>query len=480
MTIRYLRLLLPGLLLPGLLCCLGMTPLTAQDGPSPKAGTPPAPTPRWRPVYHYTPLENWTNDPNGLLYLNGEYLLYNQYNPFDYKWGHMSWGHAVSRDLIHWKHLSVAIPEIMGRDTTLRFSGSAVWDRNNSSGFCTSPKGCLVAIYTADQPRLKRESQFIAYSNDGGLTFANYDKNPVIDLHMRDFRDPNVIWLEKEKEWLMTVALPPEHKVRFYGSHNLRDWELLSEFGGDQGDTRKIWECPSLTPLPVDGSPSDIKWLLMVSSGNPDAATGMQYFVGDFDGKTFTNSYPAYNKQFVDYGSTYYAAIPWNNLPPGQLSHGRLLEKEDQKVTDGEMALDVKVIANQGSKGNADRAGGNAYWIKAELAIGSAAEAGFRIARKKDAAGNVLTQTIIGYDAASHQLYIRGDKINQHMPLEPVDGVLRLQILLDKSSLEVFADEGEKVLTTMIYPPDGADGLSLFAAGGDIVVKDLKLWNLAQ
>jgi levanase/fructan beta-fructosidase len=134
----------------------------AQDA----AQAPPAPTPQWRPVYHYTPHRNWTNDPNGLIYLNGEYLLYNQYNPFDYKWGHMSWGHAVSKDLVDWKELPVAIPEIMGTDTTLRFSGSAVWDRNNSSGFCTSPKGCLVAIYTADQPALKRESQFIAYSND--------------------------------------------------------------------------------------------------------------------------------------------------------------------------------------------------------------------------------------------------------------------------------------------------------------------------
>jgi fructan beta-fructosidase len=536
MQIRYLHALLLGSL-----CCCGAVLFPAQDV---RAQRPtPVPTPQWRPLYHYTPLKNWTNDPNGLIYLNGEYLLYNQYNPFDYKWGHMSWGHAVSKDLVHWNHLAVAIPEIMGTDTTLRFSGSAVWDKNNSSGFCTSSKGCLVAIYTADQPLLKRESQFLAYSNDGGLTFTNYDKNPVIDLHMRDFRDPNVIWLPGGRspnggQWLMTVALPREHKVRFYGSHDLKNWELLSEFGGDQGDTRKIWECPSLTPLPVDGDTSRMKWLLMVSSGNPDAATGMQYLVGDFDGKTFTNSYPADNKQFVDYGSTYYAAIPWNNLPPGQhmmlgwltptatvtypwtgqmsiprdislrttadgiklfqapasvisrslerLSRGRVVEKKDLHLTDKEMDLGSEAGASGGAPsgraggGNAG-SGGNAYWIKAELKVGATGETGFRIARKKDASGKVSSETSIVYDATSHQLVVEGEnKTNQHMTLRAPDGVLRLQILFDKSSLEIFADDGEKVLTTMLYPDAGADGLSLFASGAGVWVKDLKIWNLAE
>lgn len=499
----------------------------------PAAAFAQTPTPQWRPVYHYTPLKNWTNDPNGLIYLHGEYLLYNQYNPFDYKWGHMSWGHAVSKDLVHWDHLPVAIPEIMGKDTTLRFSGSAVWDENNSSGFCASSKGCLVAIYTADQPALKRESQFIAYSNDGGRSFTNYDKNPVIDLHKRDFRDPNVIWLKREGEWLMTVALPNEHKVRFYGSHDLRNWTLLSEFGGNQGDTRKIWECPSLTPLPVDGDTANLKWLLMVSSGNPDAATGMQYFVGDFDGKTFTNSNPASDKMFVDYGSTYYAAIPWNNLPPGQhmmlgwlvptsvgtypwtgqmsiprdlslkmtpqgirlfqapaavisgalehLSHGRRFGKDDFRLTDKEIDLNGAVGAHHGKdgivNGGEDALGGNAYWIKTAIQVGTTGEAGFGLARKKDAAGNVVSGAVITYDAASHQLSVTG---GHHMTLQAPNGVLQLEILLDKSSLEIFADDGEKVLTTMIYPDAGADGLSLFAKGGEIWVKELKIWNLAK
>jgi levanase/fructan beta-fructosidase len=511
----------------------------------------PSPTPQWRPVYHYTPHKNWTNDPNGLIWLNGEYLLYNQYNPFDYKWGHMSWGHAVSKDLVDWKELPVAIPEIMGTDTTLRFSGSAVWDKNNSSGFCTSPKGCLVAIYTADQPALKKESQFIAYSNDGGLSYTNYAGNPVIDLHMKDFRDPNVIRMEKDQRWLMTVALPNEHKVRFYGSHDLKSWDLLSEFGGDQGDTRNIWECPSLTPLPVDGDSSRIKWLLMVSSGNPDAQTGMQYFIGDFDGKTFTNNNPADVRMFVDYGSTFYAAIPWNNLPPGQhmmlgwlvqgatptypwtgqmsiprdlslrttadgirlfqepaemisrkldrLSHGRVTRRKDMAI--GDAGVDL---------GAAAHLSGNTFWIRADVRVGDAGAGGsgaagsggmgaggsgrtgvgFRIASQKDAAGNVVDGTIVGYDAASHRLYIDKtqsggqpngyDSLVHYIPVQPVNGVLTLEILVDNSSLEVFAGNGARVYTTMIYPGPGADGLSLFAKGGDFRVRDLAIWNLGQ
>lgn len=487
----------------------------------PQATPPPSPTPQWRPVYHYTPHRNWTNDPNGLIYLNGEYLLYNQYNPFDYKWGHMSWGHAVSKDLVDWKELPVAIPEIMGTDTTLRFSGSAVWDKHNSSGFCTSPKGCLVAIYTADQPAIRRESQFIAYSNDGGMSFVNYAGNPVIDLHMRDFRDPNVIWVEKDRRWLMTVAMPREHKVRFYGSQDLKSWDLLSEFGGDQGDTRRIWECPSLTPLPVDGDPSRIKWLLMVSSGNPDAQTGMQYFIGDFDGETFTNNNAADLRLFVDYGNTFYAGIPWNNLPPGQhLLTGWLVpgstptypwtgqmsiprELSLRTTADGvrlfqEPAEMIRAALGRFSQGRVTRrkdfavgdAGvdlgaaahlsGNAYWVKISLDVGSAGAVEFHIADK----------TIVGYDAASHRLYIdksqsggranEYDSIVHYMPVELVNGELHLEILVDNSSLEIFAGDGARVYTTMIYPGPGADGLSLFARGGDFRVRELTIWNLGK
>ncbi len=271
------------------------------------------PTPQWRPVYHFTPDKNWTNDPNGLIYLNGVYHLYNQQNPFENKWGHMSWGHATSTDLIHWKHLPIAMPETIDKDTTWRFSGCAVWDKNNTSGFCKNG-GCFVAVYTADQPNLKKESQFIAYSNDGGMTYTNYDKNPVIDLQKKDFRDPNVTWNKKTKQWTMVVSLPSEHKVRFYGSADLKNWNLLSEFG-PAGFINAGWECPFLIELPLDGKAGHQKWVLVNSAAGRERGTYMQYFVGDFDGKVFKNDNPPETVLTLDYGDSFYAAIPWNNLP---------------------------------------------------------------------------------------------------------------------------------------------------------------------
>ena len=277
------------------------------------------PTPQWRPLYHFTPLKNWTNDPNGLIYINGVYNLYNQQNPFENKWGHMSWGHATSTDLIHWKHLPIAIPEgINGDDTVWRFSGSAVLDKNNTSGWCKNTN-CIVAIYTADQPHIHKESQFVAYSNNNGMTFTNYKKNPVIDLNKRDFRDPNVFWYEPGKFWLMTVVLPAEHKAQFYRSTNLKDWKLLSEFG-PQGYTGAYWECPFLIQLPVEDTDNK-KWVLVTSAAGGERGVFEQYFVGDFDGKEFSNSNPPDKILTLDYGDTYYAAIPWNNLPDNKKTY---------------------------------------------------------------------------------------------------------------------------------------------------------------
>ncbi len=500
-----------------MLSCLFAMPLFAQDGQQE--------TPQWRPVYHFTPEKNWTNDPNGLIYLNGVYHLYNQQNPFENKWGHMSWGHATSKDLVHWTHHPIAIPEKIDKDTTWIFSGCAVWDKNNTSGFCTNGS-CIVAIYTADQPNLKKESQFIAYSNDGGMTYTNYEKNPVIDLQKRDFRDPNVIWLDKEKKWLMTVAMPHDHKVRFYGSSNLKDWDLLSEFG-EQGDTRKIWECPSLTPLPVDGSTAQTKWLLMVSSGNQDAQTGMQYFIGDFDGKAFTNSNSADTKMFVDYGSTYYAAIPWNNLPDnqrimigwlvpsktetypwrGQMSIARdlmlkttpdgvrlfqppssivkaVVEKlpAAKKMEKNNVKIDSKdIILNTEKSFNA-----NANWIEAEFVAGTATDFGFKLAQQKGSDGKVVDETIVNYNAKANEMSV-SHSVNGSVTepvhtttVKPVNGVLKLSVLLDKSSLEVFANDGEKVITTLIFPDKNATQFSAFAKDGNVTIKSLKVWDLSN
>ncbi|HET6410033.1 MAG TPA: glycoside hydrolase family 32 protein, partial [Chthoniobacteraceae bacterium] len=214
---------------------------------------------RFRPQFHFTPERNWINDPNGMVYFEGEYHLFYQYNPFGDRWGHMSWGHAVSRDLVHWKHLPLALPE---EDGIMIFSGSAVVDWKNTSGFGSDGKPPLVAIYTGHRER--HQDQRIAYSNDRGRTWTKYSGNPVLDLKMADFRDPKVFWDEKTSHWIMVVALSTEKKIHLYGSSNFREWKYLSEFG-PAGAVDGLWECPDLFPLPIDGESNSQKWVLIVN-----------------------------------------------------------------------------------------------------------------------------------------------------------------------------------------------------------------------
>ena len=237
----------------------------------------------FRPQYHFTPARNWMNDPNGLVYYKGEYHLFYQHNPFGNTWGHMSWGHAVSRDLVHWTHLPLAIPE-MGDEMV--FSGGAVVDKRNTSGFGTRANPPMVAIYTAARPG--SQAQALAYSLDRGRTWTRYAGNPVLDIGSAEFRDPNVFWYEPEQRWIMAVALAVERKISFYSSPDLKTWTHLSDFG-PAGAVGGVWECPDLFPLPVDGDRGRTKWVLVVSlnPGGIAGGSGSQYFVGRFDGRRF-------------------------------------------------------------------------------------------------------------------------------------------------------------------------------------------------
>lgn len=490
------------------IACLFTASLLAQNNNPP--------TPQWRPLFHFTPPKNWTNDPNGLIYINGEYQLYYQHNPYANEWGHMSWGHATSKDLVHWNHYPVAIPEVLAKDTTWIYSGSAVYDKNNTSGFCKKG-GCLVAIYTGHQPNLQKESQFIAYSNDGGMSYTNYDKNPVIDIHYTDFRDPNVSWNEQLNKWLMVVAVTNEHKVRFYTSPNLKEWTMLGEFGGDKGLHEAGWECPSLIELPVDGNNNNKKWVLFVSSGGPKGGPFMQYFVGDFDDNNFKNSNAADTYQTFDYGDTYYAAIPYNDAPAnkkiivgwmvplrtatypwrGQMSIPRdlslkttpdgvrLFQQPSTIITDallkaaGSKVLSKKDIILIHSTMELDESAEifkeNAYWIAADFEVGTATDFGFSLASGK---------AIINYNVANNELTITADTTQQQHKLtatvKPVNGKIKLQIMLDKSSLEVFANDGEKVFTTYVFPLVTDTKVFAFAKGGNAKITSLNVWDLSK
>ncbi|POX52815.1 glycoside hydrolase family 32 protein [Streptomyces sp. Ru72] len=242
---------------------------------------------QYRPQFHFTPAQNWMNDPNGLIYYKGQYHLFFQYNPSGNTWGNMSWGHAVSTDLVHWKQLPLAIPQ---DDQEMIFSGSVVLDRNNTTGFGTKDNPPLVAVYTSLVKSTGVQRQSLAYSTDGGTTWTKYSGNPVLDLNSTNFRDPKVFWYAPTRRWLMAVALADQHKISFYSSADLKHWAHQSDFG-PAGATGGVWECPDLFPLPVDGNPKKTKWVLAVNL-NPGAiagGSGAQYFVGDFDGKKFTS-----------------------------------------------------------------------------------------------------------------------------------------------------------------------------------------------
>lgn len=247
---------------------------------------------RHRPQIHFSPVQQWMNDPNGMVYYDGEYHLFYQYHPYGNTWGPMHWGHAVSEDLVHWEHLPVGLfPDRNGAI----WSGSAVVDHDNTTGFGTKGKPPLVAVFTqhdhlaADLGKSKRyQSQGIAYSLDNGRNWQMYENNPVLKSpDIPDFRDPKVFWYEPDRKWVMSLAV--RDHIRFYSSPDLKSWEMTGSFGGDWGAVDGVWECPDLIELEVEGEAAS-RWVLLVSVGHggPNGGSGTQYFVGDFNGKTFT------------------------------------------------------------------------------------------------------------------------------------------------------------------------------------------------
>jgi fructan beta-fructosidase len=271
-----------------------------------------------RPQIHFTPPSMWMNDPNGMVYIDGVYHLFYQHYPDSTVWGPMHWGHAISRNMIEWEHLPIALfPDEHG----MIFSGSAVFDESNSSGLGTIDNPPLVAIFTYHDMggekagRNDYQTQGLAYSLDKGKTWTKYKNNPVLkNPGIRDFRDPKVIWHNESKSWVMILAVS-DH-VEFYGSPNLLDWKKLSEFGKDYGSHGGVWECPDLFQLPVPGESSS-KWvmLLSINPGGPNGGSATQYFIGDFDGKNFKSETPKTDTLWVDYGPDNYAGVTWSNIP---------------------------------------------------------------------------------------------------------------------------------------------------------------------
>ncbi len=273
-------------------------------------------TEAYRPQFHFSPTEKWMNDPNGLVYHDGVYHLFYQYYPEDIVWGPMHWGHATSKDLVFWEHKPIALfPDENG----YIFSGSVVVDEKNTSGFGTEEKPPLVAIFTYHNVNGEKagrsdfQTQGIAYSIDNGETWEKYQGNPVIpNSGIKDFRDPKVFWHKESQKWIL--ALVAGDHAQFYSSEDLKEWEYMSEFGKDKGAHGGVWECPDLFPLNVDGTGEE-KWVLLISinPGAPNGGSGTQYFIGNFDGTTFTTTQK--DTRWLDWGTDNYAGVTYNNIP---------------------------------------------------------------------------------------------------------------------------------------------------------------------
>ena len=482
----------------------------------------------WRPRYHYTPARHWMSDPNGLVWLNGEYHLFYQHNPKAIEWGHMSWGHAVSRDLLHWHELPVAIPE---NARVSIYSGSTVWDATNSSGLGTAEQPPLVAVYTGCLRHLEGgQAQELAHSLDAGRSFTPYLGNPVLDLGLRDFRDPKVFWHAPSSRWVMVVVLPDDHQILFYGSTNLREWQRLSSFG-PAGEAVGIWECPDLIEVPVEtegnAEPPVTRWLLKVDtfSGHP-GGTGAQYFVGYFDGSRFIEDEPGGAPQWADHGSDFYAALSFNNLPAshtrpvwlGWMGNHRYAANVPTSPWRGAMSLprELSLRRCDGRWHLVQRPlPAIAQWRASEVALaaqqlndmvqplpvrGNALELHFSIEAiaALEAGVEVLAspsgeRTRVGYDARRQAVFIDRTRSGT-LPDDPTFAgrrhasatapsagqPLRFQVFIDASSVEVFADDGVAVLSEQVFPGTHSTGVSLYALGGSACFGGTTVWPLAS
>ena len=471
----------------------------------------------YRPQVHFSPARHWMNDPNGLVYFNGWYHLFFQYNPYGSRWGHISWGHAVSRDLLHWRQLPVAIAE--GRRFRI-FSGSAVVDWHDSSGFGVGGRPPLVAIYTAS-PRSGQgpQTQNLAYSTDGGITWRKYAGNPVLDIGLRNFRDPKVFWYAPGHEWIMVVSLSRARRLSFYSSPNLRTWRHTGDFG-PAGDTQGVWECPDLFELPVENRPGETRWVLKVDSQRtrPGGGGGGQAFIGRFNGRTFiASSTPA---QPLDLGEDYYASASWSDLPRSQGRHITLgwMDKwtyaqvaptapwrgamafprsVSLRLRHGSYHLMQRPIAELAKLRFAHRrvaaftalAGrtllsvpgtGNAHEIRALVRVGRKGRLGFLIGSSD---GKLVR---IGYDAATGRLSVsragqypfsRAFDASNTLPLASRNGDVELDLIVDRSSVEAFVNDGEMTISESMFPTDGAYTV-VVRTGGAARVRKMDVWDL--
>ncbi|MEK7255472.1 MAG: glycoside hydrolase family 32 protein [Bacteroidota bacterium] len=488
-----------------------------------------------RPQFHFSPPQKWTNDPNGMVFFEGEYHLFYQHYPDSTVWGSMHWGHAVSKDLAHWENLPIAIyPDSLG----YIFSGSAVVDWKNTSGFGVNGQPPLVAMYTYHDMKGEKsgrndyQSQAIAFSNDKGRTWTKFEGNPVMPNpgNVRDIRDPKLVWDEQRNQWVVTLAVG-DH-MEFWASPDLKKWSKLSDFGKNLGAHGGVWECPDLFRIAVEGT-SEKKWALIVNlnPGQPNGGSGTQYFIGNFDGKNFTPD-PAFlpfvkdgKGVWLDGGKDNYAGVTWSDAPGGRrlligwMSNWQYANKVPTEAWRNAMTLPWSLTLKKTEAGYrlfaqpvkelealrtashelASSAIASELDLTSQFKLPSALlEIELEFALPTDQKGsfgvalsNPKGETYrIGFDAASNQFFSDRTKAGEasfSVDFAPKTSVVarsakfktvRLHLFFDVASAELFADGGANVMTEIFFPSEDFNTVKIFAEGGKAELLGGKVYQL--
>ena len=484
----------------------------------------------FRPLIHFTPATNWINDPNGLVYCDGEYHMFYQYHPYSTLWGPMHWGHAVSLDLVNWEERPIALyPDQHGQ----AFSGSAVIDHHNTTGFGV---GVMVALFTQHQAEGHRQTQSLAFSPDRGHGWVVYPGNPLLQPlnQMRDFRDPKVFWYGTAEAGHWVMVLAAGGMILFYRSSNLIDWAPCGAFGLGEAPGVGVWETPDLVHLPVDGG-EERRWVLIVSVGGgaPAGGSGTVYFVGEFDGESFTSSNPKGTLLWLDYGADAYAAQSWSNEPQGRCliiqwmnnwdyarlipterwrgamtmprelglvttRHGlRLQQQFPVEVTSLRGARHAipatslssarELVIDVGAEGAEFAAGA------LELTVDFTWPEDESVAFALDLCFGVDDVVTVAYDGEAHELALDRARsgvvdfhptfpVVHHAPLSSRRGMLRLQLLIDVASLELLAGDADHpglvAMTEQIFPRCPLSVIVLRGDTGSVEVTNMTLYAL--
>lgn len=445
----------------------------------------------YRPQFHFSPEKSWQSEPNGLVYYKGEYHLFYQFNPNANEWDDIHWGHAVSEDLIHWKNLPVAIyPDETpaNSEQCAIYPGSAIVDENNTLRKQTGEEKTLVVFYS-----VKNCGQRIAYSNDKGRTWEKYEGNPIIPFEDDDARDPKVFWHDESQKWVMVLFRRTSSDIKsrgvsIYNSNDLVNWTWKSHIAG-------FIDRPDLIKMKVTNRPEEAKWVLFEGNGD--------YVIGNFDGEKFTTET---GKIKSDFGGNYYAAQTWNNIPEAD---GKIVQiawmkggKYPGMPFTGQMSIPCEISLSQFSFGyklvrnpisGIEKLHGKHYnWknkklipginenivkgvkddclhIIGEFDINTASNFGLVVRNSRKKPG-----TEIRYDVSRGALSV----LNSTMPIVPVDNKITLEILVDRTSIEIFANGGQSVVSNCFNPEDGANELILFSNGGELIVNKLDIYKL--